>query len=72
MARANTLLNEHHAAVGLFQQLSYQMTSSNNHDESFLRLLNDYLDKNNSPTTNCNLPCTLILLLLCFLSNLSQ
>lgn len=71
MARAHVLLNDHHAAVSLFQQLSYQMTSSNNHDDSFLRQLNIYLDKYNS-AVNCNISFILITFLLFSLSDLNN
>lgn len=47
MARSNAHLDQHDAAVNLYQQLFFQMTSSNNQDESFLKEANEYLDLHN-------------------------
>jgi hypothetical protein len=67
MARAKARLDQHGAAVSLYQQLFFQMTSSNHSDDSFLREANDYLDHHSS-AINCNFSFTLIIFsLFCFI-----
>jgi hypothetical protein len=67
MARSNARLNQHSVAAGLYQQLFFQMTSSNNSDDSFLKEANEYLDKHNS-AINCKFSFLLILFsLFCFI-----
>ncbi len=48
MARSNVFLGQHNVAAGLYQQLFFQMTSSNSSDDSFLEEADDYLDNHNS------------------------
>ncbi|CAF1623504.1 unnamed protein product [Rotaria magnacalcarata] len=48
MARSNAYLNRHSIAVGLYQQLSFQMTSTHTHDDNFLKEANDYLARHSS------------------------
>ncbi|CAF4866722.1 unnamed protein product [Rotaria sp. Silwood1] len=64
MARANAHLNRHNTAVGLYQQLSFQMTSSNNNDEYFLKEANDYLDQHSS-AIHCSFSFILIFFSMC-------
>jgi hypothetical protein len=67
MARSNAHLNQRSLAVGLYQQLFFQMILSNHSDDSFLKEANEYLDHHNS-TINCS--CSLILIifsLFCFI-----
>lgn len=60
MARSSAYLEQHNAAVNLYQQLFFQMTSSNNNnDESFLKEANEYLDNHNS-AINCSFSLLLI------------
>ncbi len=67
MARSHAHLNRHSAAVGLYQQLFYQMTSSNTNDDSFLKEANAYLDKHSS-AINCSFSLNLIFFsLFCFI-----
>jgi hypothetical protein len=65
MARSNAHLVQHSAAVGLFQQLYFQMTSSGHNDESFLTEANEYIDNHNS-AINCSFSFLLIVFLLYF------
>lgn len=60
MARSNVFLEQHSAAVSLYQQLYFQMTSSNRSDETFLREADDYLDKHNS-AIHCHFSYILII-----------
>jgi hypothetical protein len=48
MARSNVFLDQHSVSAGLYQQLFYQMTSSNNNDESFLKEADEYLSAHSS------------------------
>jgi len=48
MARSNAHLGQDSVAAGLYQQLIYQMTSSNSSDDSFLKEANEYLDNHSS------------------------
>jgi hypothetical protein len=48
MARSNAFLDQHSVAAGLYQQLFFQMTSSNNNDDSFLKEADEYLNKHSS------------------------
>ncbi|CAF1073198.1 unnamed protein product [Rotaria sordida] len=59
MARSNDYLNQHSIAVGLYQQLFFQMTSSHNNDEYFLKEANNYLDHHNS-AIHCSFSFTVI------------
>ena len=65
MARSNALLEQHGAAASLYQQLFFQMTSSNRSDETFLKEADDYLDKHNS-AINFNFSYILIIFLIFF------
>lgn len=63
LARSNAHLNRHSIAVGLYQQLSFQMTSSHYHDENFLKEPNEYLDNHNSAIhSNFSFSLTLFIL----------
>jgi hypothetical protein len=48
MARAHDAAEEHFIGVALYQQLLFQMTSSNHSDNSFLIEINEYLDQHSS------------------------
>ena len=48
MARSHDAAEEHFVAVALYQQLHFQMTSSNHSDNSFLKEINEYLDQHSS------------------------
>lgn len=65
MARSNAFLEQHNIAVSLYQQLYFQMTSSNRSDETFLREADDYLDKHNS-AIHCHFSYILIILSIFF------
>ena len=67
MARSHANLDQHSAAVSLYQQLLFQMTSSNHSDDSFLEEVNDYLDHHNS-AMNCKFSFILIVFsIFCFI-----
>jgi hypothetical protein len=67
MARSNAHLGQDSVAAGLYQQLIYQMTSSNNSDDSFLKEANEYLD-NHSSAINRNFSfLSIIFSLFCFI-----
>jgi len=59
MARSNAHLDQHSIATGLYQQLLFQMTSSNHSDDSFLKEGNEYLD-NHSSAIDCSFSFLLI------------
>lgn len=61
MARANALLDRESAAVGLYQQLSFQMTSGNYSDDVLLQQVNRYLEQHNS-AMSCTFSFTFIIL----------
>jgi len=64
MARSNAHLGQDSVAAGLYQQLIYQMTSSNNSDDSFLKEANEYLD-NHSSAINCSFSFLSVFFSLC-------
>ncbi|CAF3193574.1 unnamed protein product [Rotaria sp. Silwood2] len=64
MARSTAHLKRHSIAVGLYQQLFFQMTSSNNNDEHFLKEANDYLDHHSS-AIHCSFSFILIFFSMC-------
>ena len=67
MARSHAHLDQHGIAANLYQQLIFQMSSSNNTDGSFLKEPNAYLDCHN--LAPCY-PCSLALIavgLICFI-----
>jgi hypothetical protein len=67
MARSKARLEQHGAAASLYQQLFFQMTSSNHSDDSFLREANEYLDHHSS-AINSKFSFTLIVFsLFCFI-----
>lgn len=44
LARANAMAGQERTAVTLYQNLHFQMTSSNRSDENFLREASDFID----------------------------
>ena len=48
MARGHADAGQDQTAVTLYQNLHFQMTSSNRSDESFLREVNQYIDQHSS------------------------
>lgn len=65
MARSHALLEQYEVAASLYQQLFFQMTSSNRSDEIFLKEADDYLDTHNS-AIHCHFSYILIAFLMFF------
>lgn len=66
MARANSDAGQDRTAVTLYQNLHFQMTSSNRSDESFLREANQYIEQQNS---SAPISCISFIWLICTLIN---